>query len=150
MIMKTIFDKTSRDGLIARINKLQENSTPQWGKMNVYQMLKHCTVYENMMLGKTKYKRAFLGRLFGPMALKDFIKDESPLKRNMPTLTELKITGNSIDFESERKKWISLIKEYEHSSSPGIVHSFFGKLTKEQVGLLAYKHTDHHLRQFNG
>jgi hypothetical protein len=148
--MKTIFDKTSRDELIARINKLQENNTAQWGKMNVYQMLKHCTTYEDMMLGKTQYKRAFLGRLFGQMALKDFIKDESPLKRNMPTLTELKITGNSIDFNSERKKWISLIQEYEHSSSPGIVHSFFGKLTKEQVGLLAYKHTDHHLRQFNG
>jgi hypothetical protein len=148
--MKTIFDKTTRDELIARINNLQESSLPQWGKMNVYQMLKHCTTYEDMMLGKTHYKRAFLGFLFGQMALKDFIKDESPLKRNMPTLTELTITGNHIDFEAERKRWIALIREYEHSSSPGIVHSFFGKLTKEQVGLLAYKHTDHHLRQFNG
>jgi len=29
------------------------------------------------------------------------------------------------------------------------MHPFFGKMTKEQVGYLAYKHTDHHLWQFN-
>jgi hypothetical protein len=39
--MKTIFDKATRDELTARINMLTENSGPNWGKMNVYQMLKH-------------------------------------------------------------------------------------------------------------
>ena len=63
--MKTIFDKNTREELINRINSLDENSTPQWGKMNIYQMLKHCTLCEEMYLGKTKYKRAFIGRLFG-------------------------------------------------------------------------------------
>lgn len=148
--MKTIFDKTTRDELIARINTLNESNTAQWGKMNIYQMLKHCILYEEMMLGKIKYKRAFLGRLFGKMALPEFIKDESPIKRNVPTLPELKIRENNGNVAVEKNKWITLIKEYAHSSSPGIVHSFFGKLTKEQVGYLAYKHTDHHLRQFNG
>ena len=148
--MKTIFDKTARDELIDRINTLNESNTAQWGKMNIYQMLKHCTLYEEMMLGKIKYKRAFLGRLFGKMALPEFIKDESPIKRNVPTLTELRIRENNGDVAVEKNKWIALLKQYEHSSSPGIVHSFFGKLTKEQVGYLAYKHTDHHLRQFNG
>ena len=36
--MKTIFDKTTRDELIYRIDSLNENNTPQWGKMNIYQM----------------------------------------------------------------------------------------------------------------
>jgi len=54
--MKTIFDKQTRDELIDRINKLNENSTAQWGKMNVYQMLKHCTLYEEMLLGKKEFK----------------------------------------------------------------------------------------------
>ncbi len=30
--MKTIFDKTTREELISRINLLNDNSTPQWAK----------------------------------------------------------------------------------------------------------------------
>ncbi len=71
--MKTIFDKPTRDALITRINTLNENSTAQWGKMNVYQMLKHCTLAEELYLGKTKHKRVFLGRLIGKMVLKSLI-----------------------------------------------------------------------------
>lgn len=128
---------------------LKENSTAQWGKMNIYQMLKHCTLYDDMMLGKKKYKRVFLGRLFGKIALKDFVNDESPIKRNTPTLTELKVKEKNGNVVSERKKWVSQIEEYSLFLNPDIIHSFFGKLTKEQVGYLVYKHTDHHLRQFN-
>jgi hypothetical protein len=147
--MKTIFDKITRDGLIDRINMLNEDNGAEWGKMNIYQMLEHCTRYEEMVLGKVQYKRAFLGLLFGKMALKDFVKDDSPLKRNMPTIAGLKVTESNSDFASEREKWIALIKEYAHFSNPGFVHSFFGRLTNEQIGQLAYKHADHHLRQFN-
>jgi hypothetical protein len=63
--MKSVLDKTTRDELINRINTLNESSMPQWGKMNVYQVLKHCVLAEEMYLGKKEYKRSFLGRLFG-------------------------------------------------------------------------------------
>ena len=146
--MKTIFDKTTRDALIARINTLTENSTAQWGKMNVYQMLKHCTLWEEWIASNKKHKQQFIGRLFGKMALKNVLKDEAPLRRNTPTLPELGIKDNS-DVDSEKKKWIALIEQNANFSNPDFVHSFFGKMTKEQVGQMAYKHTDHHLRQFN-
>ena len=148
--MKTIFDKATRDNLIERISNLDENRTAQFGKMNIYQMLKHCTLYEEWILGKNnpEYKQAFIGRLFGKMALKDFIKDDSPLKRNVSTLNFLKVKETTGDVEAEKKKWIKLIEEYEHFSNPDFIHSFFGKMTKEQIGYLDYKHIDHHLRQF--
>ncbi len=66
--MKTVFDKTTRNELINRIKTLDENSTAQWGKMNIYQVLKHCTLWQEWVLGKKTYKRAFIGRLFGKMA----------------------------------------------------------------------------------
>ena len=47
--MKSIFEKEIRDGLINRINSLTENSQAQWGKMNVYQMIRHCRLWEEMM-----------------------------------------------------------------------------------------------------
>lgn len=146
--MKTIFDHSTREELISRINTLTESSEAQWGKMNIYQMLKHCTLYEEMMLGKVSFKRVFPGRLFGKMALKEFTQDQSPIKQQVPTLTELKVKEKSGDVLAEKKKWIALLKEYGQHSHPVIIHSFFGKLTKEQTGCLVYKHTDHHLRQF--
>ena len=121
----------------------------QWGKMNIYQMLKHCTLWDEWTLGKHKYKRAFIGLLFGKIALKSILKDEKPLTRNTPTLPELRITEANGDVASERNKWIALIEGYAHFSNPDFVHSFFGKMTKEQIGYVAYKHADHHLRQFN-
>ena len=147
--MKTIFDKTTTDELIRRINSLNENSTAQWGKMTVYQMMKHCRMWEEMLSGKIQCKRIFLGRLIGSIALKHELKDETPMGRNSPTSVELKVTESNIDLESERAKWIALIEAHEHFSNPNFVHPFFGEMTKEQIGYFAYKHTDHHLRQFN-
>ncbi len=111
-------------------------------------MLKHCTLWEEMILGKKKYKQAFIGQLFGKMALKNVLKDEKPLRQNTPTIPDLKITENG-NVASERTKWIALIDGHANFSNPDFVHPFFGKMTKEQIGYLAYKHTDHHLRQFN-
>ena len=147
--MKTIFDKITRDEVINRINSLNENSTAQWGKMNIYQMLKHCTLCEEMYLGKKEYKRAFIGRLFGKIGLKNLLKNENPIKRNSPTSPEFKIKENTGDLSSEKMKWIFLIEEYTQYSNNDFAHWFFGKMTKEQVGFFVYKHTDHHLRQFS-
>lgn len=148
--MKTIFDKTIGDELIARINTLTENSTPQWGKMTVQQMVKHCILSEDMISGKIKCKRIFLGRLIGRMVLKSAMKEERLMMRNAISSPELVVTKNGGDMAADKAKWIALIEEHEHYTvPPGYVHPFFGVMTKEQIGILAYKHIDHHLRQFN-
>ena len=147
--MKTVFDKTTRDELADRINLLTENKAAQWGKMNAYQMLKHCTRWEEWVQTSEQHKQSFVGMLFGRMALKGVLKDDRPLPLSTPTLPLLIVTEQSGDMESEKKKWIALIEQYANYSNPSFVHTFFGKMTKEQVGYLAYKHTDHHLRQFN-
>jgi hypothetical protein len=145
--MKTIFDKATREDLITRINTLTENSAVQWGKMNVYQMVKHCTMWEEMLLGKKVYKQSFLGRLVGKFALKDMMKDE-PVKPNLPTVPSFKMTGNG-DFAAAKTEWVNLIKEHGNQENSGFVHPFFGQLTADQAGRMDYKHIDHHLRQFN-
>ena len=149
--MKSIFDESNRAALIKRIKTVNEHSSSQWGKMNVYQMLKHCTIWEEWIQGRNKptYKQELLGFIFGKLALKSMIKDDKPFKRNVPTSASFRVKELDGDLESEKKKWISLIEGYENFSNPGFVHDFFGKMTKEQIGILAYKHSDHHLRQFN-
>jgi hypothetical protein len=117
--------------------------------MNIYQALKHCVIAEEMYLGKKTYKRMFLGRILGKMALKNLTKDEAPMGKNAPTSTDFKVEETTGDVIAERDKWITLLEEYENFSNPELVHWFFGKMTREQIGYLVYKHADHHLRQFN-
>jgi hypothetical protein len=147
--MKSVFDETTRTELIRRIDALDENSRAQWGNMNLYQMLKHCSAWEDLIFGRKKYKRAFAGYLFGKMALKAVLKDDKPLRRSTPTIPALVIKEIEGDSPGEKKQWIEKVREYAHFPNHGLVHPFFGKMTREQVGYLVYKHIDHHLRQFN-
>jgi hypothetical protein len=148
--MKTIYDKQTQEELIKRINLLNEYNKRLWGKMTVRQMVKHCLVWDEMNFGKMNLKQIFIGRLFGKMALKSFLKEDSPVKRNLGTLPELKITEDiKEDLQSLKEQWIASIQKYaDLGDNHGYIHSFFGKMNRAQIGLMAYKHTDHHLRQF--
>jgi len=148
--MKTIFDKTTREELIVRITLLNDNSSAQWGKMNVFQMVKHNTYWNGWILGKENhtYRQTLLGKLFGKMALMKMIKDEEPFDKNIPTSSQFKVNEMSGNLEAEKSEWISLIEEYNDFKNSGFLHDFLGKMTNEQIGILVYKHTDHHLRQF--
>ena len=148
--MKTIFDHPTRQELTTRIQQVAADHQPQWGKMNVYQMLQHNTYWNEWILGKNGhvYKQTFMGKLFGKIALKRMVKDEQPFDKNIPTSEQFKPKSSNGDLELEKLKWIALIEEYESYHNPDFVHDFFGRMTKEQIGILVYKHTDHHLRQF--
>jgi len=145
--MKTVYDKAVRDELIARIRMVNENSPSLWGKMTVFQMVKHCVLWEDMVLHGKKYRRVFAGRLFGKIALKSILKDGAPLRRSTPTIPELVVTGDG-SVSLQKEKWIGLIEEHGRLFNSEFVHPFFGRMTQEETGVLAYKHSDHHLRQF--
>ncbi len=144
--MKTILDKNNRNELIERINAVDENATPKWGRMNAYQMLKHCYLTEELYLGKKHYDRIFIGRIFGKIALRSILK-KGVFPKNAQTKPDFIVTGNG-NVEDEKRRLVSLINEYETFSQPFVMHWFFGKMTSEQVGIFSYKHLDHHLQQF--
>jgi hypothetical protein len=148
--MKTIFEKSTRDELIDRINTLNENSHPLWGKMNCYQMARHCTIWCEWVSGKNDpvYKQEFLGRIFGKWALKSNTQNNKPIGKNMPAGKAFTIKEKEGNFQIEKAIWINLVTDFENFSNDRFIHDFFGKMTKEQIGVFAYKHMDHHLRQF--
>ncbi|SDE85899.1 Protein of unknown function [Dyadobacter soli] len=148
--MKTIFEAATREELIRRIQSLEKSNAAQWGKMNVYQMTKHCTIWDEWVLGehKPKYKQELIGWIFGKMALKSFVKDDRPIKKNIPSGTAFIVKEQEGDLELQKQIWISRIRAYKDFYNPDFIHDFFGKMTREEIGIFAYKHSDHHLRQF--
>lgn len=89
-----------------------------------------------------------MGRLIGPGLLKKILKDEAPFGKNSPTSPVLKTNGDKGDLEQQKKELVERLARYTDFKNEGFVHPFFGPMTKEQIGKFAYKHTDHHLRQF--
>jgi hypothetical protein len=148
--MKTIFDQTTRNQLHQRIDRLQETNTANWGKMNAGQMVKHFCIWDAWIQGKGNYhyRHAFIGKLFGRMALKTHTKDDRPLPRNMPSGKFFAVKEKVADFHLLKQQWKALLDGYAHFSNDRFVHDFFGKMTREQIGIFVYKHYDHHLRQF--
>ena len=148
---ETIFNSSDRSQLITRIGNLTELHTPGWGKMNIHQMLKHNIYWNQWILGKGSpvYKQVFMGKLFGKIALNKMIKDKAPFDRNIPTSAQFKFPVTDGDVLAGKTDWILLLSVYDHFHNPNFVHDFFGKMTQDQIGILVYKHTDHHLRQFN-
>ncbi|TRX59206.1 DinB family protein [Fulvivirga sp. M361] len=149
--MKTIFDETSRVELIERISKLSSEHKAQWGKMTVGQMIAHMNIWNEWVLGKNDlpHQQSFLGKLIGKWMLKKDTKDATPMAKGMPAGKEFTINEVNDNIDKLKEQWVHLIQEYEDYSEWYFMHDFYGKMTREQIGIFAYKHTDHHLRQFN-
>lgn len=149
--MKSIFDNNAVAELSRRISKLDHTARSQWGKMDVGQMMRHCAENDRMLLGLKTFKRLLIGRLIGKAVLRSNIADDAPLKKNSPTHPDLKI-NTTLDPAVEKEAWLPLLEAYnklDRNAYDNFIHPFFGPMTREQVGIFAYKHIDHHLRQFN-
>lgn len=147
--MKSVYNKSDLLEIIARLDKISTGSERQWGTMGPAQMLAHCTEALKIPAGESKPPRLFLGRIIGS-AIKNIALSEKPFRKNSPTDPSFVIKEEK-DVNQEREKLKSLLEKFHQagiekcSDHP---HTFFGKLTPEEWGVLGYKHLDHHLRQF--
>lgn len=145
--MKSIFEEKAYKEIMDRINKLDETSKANWGKMNVGQMTWHCQGPLNIILEKNDYgmKPSWLAKIF----FKKSLYNEKPWKKGLPTAKFLK-TKDQKDFSVEKENLVKLIDEtYQHrDKTEWNPHPAFGYFTAQQWGQMQYKHLDHHLRQF--
>ncbi|WP_339164907.1 DUF1569 domain-containing protein [Siminovitchia sp. FSL H7-0308] len=147
--MKNIFNQLHSEEILNRIDKLSPDSQPQWGKMNVSQMLAHCSSFQDIAMGNSFPPRGWLGIIVGRFA-KQIMYNDKTLPHNMSTIPTILIT-NDRDFETEKEKLKQKITIFQNNGPEKCTthpHPFFGKLTSEQWGKGIYKHLDHHLKQF--
>ena len=150
-IMKTLFNPSDRESLVARIKSLEPESAREWGKMNPAQMLCHCGKALETATGDRPMKQKFLGKILMPF-IKSSILGEKPFGKNAPTDPTFVVSGER-EFAAEKARLLTLIDRFVERGAPAAAketHAFFGKLSSEEWGELMYKHIDHHLRQFGG
>lgn len=132
--------------LVRRIETITPNSKRKWGTMSVAGMIAHCT------LALEVYSRDFELPMhthwYSPLS-KVFALSRIPFPHGIKLPFELP-KEDGLDLESERSILLEAIERFaslpvEHKFQP---HFLLGEMTREEFGILAYKHTDHHLRQF--
>ena len=145
--MKTIWEQTACEELIARAEKLHADLPANWGKMNCPKMLAHVTDGIRMTLGEKDIPPKNTPLKFAP--IKHLILYWLPFPKGAPTAPELleRIPGEwereMADFKSAFAK---LTASKERTSWPE--HPAFGKLSTKDWGVLVYRHIDHHFKQF--
>jgi hypothetical protein len=147
--MKSMFDTGTLKDILERINKLQPTAQRQWGKMDVAQMMAHCSAALETATGQRVLPRAFIGRILGPFVKPSFL-GEKPFPRNAPTDKHF-IISDAREFAKEKNRLVQLTKQFGEGGEakcPPHQHSFFGMFTPQEWSIAMYKHLDHHLRQF--
>jgi uncharacterized protein DUF1569 len=146
--MKTFWDASTREEICRRVERLNLESKPQWGKFNVSQMLAHVNDSMRMAIGDvaTAPKPSPLRR----WPLKQLIVYVAPWPKGVPTAPELLARCDSAMFADEKAAFRTLANRLasKRASDAWPEHPAFGQLTHRAWGVLEYRHADHHLRQF--
>lgn len=147
--MQSLFNEKAYAEILERLNNLSPESEANWGKMNVSQMLAHCSEplkvpLEKITLAKPNPVMRLLFSLF-----KKSLYDDKPWKQGLPTSKEFKIVDER-EFQKEKQALKTLIEEFylEKNKTDWPPHPFCGHFSTEQWGKMQYKHLDHHFRQF--
>jgi hypothetical protein len=148
--MKSLYSPEAEQEVLTRLNTLSQQSARQWGKMEVDQMLAHCSAALEVAVGEKMPKRIFIGKILAPL-FKSTVLGEKPFSKNGPTDKSFIITDRR-DFEKEKTRLTGLIKQFSEGGAAKCTthpHSFLGNITADEWGTLMYKHLDHHFRQFS-
>jgi hypothetical protein len=146
--MRSVLDEGDRKALCRRVASLTAHSSPQWGRFTVATMLAHLCQSTRMALGELPVKPR--GRVaFQRFPLKHLILYVFPFPKGAPTAPEL-LAAPPGPFEADQSTLQTLLERLGAGPCDGAgpVHPLFGPLSRKEWGALAYKHSDHHLRQF--
>lgn len=146
--MKTLWDPAARRELCDRLTRLTPAATRRWGTMSAPHMVAHLVDSMRMAIGDIPVASKNLPLRFTP--IKQLIIYCLPFPKGAPTAPEL-VSRLPADWPSECATLLTLIDRFadRSRSAPGWPdHPAFGKLTGNSWGVLAYRHIDHHLRQF--
>lgn len=150
MALPSIFDEKIIDGFLRRLENINYNSKPKWGKMNSSQMLAHLNVAYDLAFGKTSSNHSKIKKWLLKLFVKKIVTNEKPFKQNSPT-APIFIVSSEKDFSQEKA---NLINNMRHVISKGPNYfegkesDSFGPLTIVEWNNMFYKHLDHHFKQF--
>lgn len=145
--MKSMWRETTRREMQERLARLTAESPGKWGKMTAPRMVAHVTQSFKSAFGDLAVASKNLPLRYSP--LKELVIYWMPFPKNAPTAPEL-LAREPGDWKTDVSELASLMERFASQSprSAWPEHAAFGRLSGAQWGILMYRHTDHHFRQF--
>jgi hypothetical protein len=146
-MQRSLSNARARQALLDRLDKLTPDSAPLWGSMTAPQMLAHLADW--MLMASGDLRPAPIKRLLRYPPIKQLAIYWLPFPRGVSTAPELKSrlpSAWSIERDAVRQR----VESFETLSLRGSwpEHPVFGDMTSRAWGVFAWRHMDHHLRQF--
>ena len=110
--MKSLFNQSDYLEIRNRLEILTPQSPRQWGKMDIAQMMAHCSVGFEQAIGKLPFKdksNIILRVVVKRLVLKAIHKGD--LRKNEKTFRKF-IINDQRDFETEKNKMLKLMDEF--------------------------------------
>jgi hypothetical protein len=146
--MKTMWDAPCQQEIRDRVARLSPERKGEWGKMSAPEMVCHLAESLKMALGDLPVARKNVPIRYPP--LKQLIVYLAPFPKNVPTAPEL-LARTPRAWHADVADLQALVDRFVARGGEAISwpeHPAFGRLSRRAWGVLAYRHMDHHLRQF--
>ena len=148
--MYNVFDPAQNQKYLERLENLNADTKPQWGKMNAGQMLAHLNVAYKMTNGKLEVKYNWFTKQMLKLFVKSTVIGSKPYKKNGQTAPAFIIEGDR-DFEKEKNDLIQYMKSVEKLGKDhydGKASPAFGPMSSQEWSIMFGKHMEHHFTQF--
>src|SRR5581483_6109275 len=150
--VKSLAQPEARAEIIARVQNVRPETKGNFGVLSAPEMIVHCTIAMEAALGLCQVSSAetFLMRhvvkyiaLYSP----------GPWPPGFKTRPEMDMQRNGTrpgEFVSDVAKFVQRVEEFGTRSAtmPWARHPMFGAMSEAEWKCWAYRHNDHHLKQF--
>src|SRR3954452_10773452 len=138
------------DEVISRLAALTPETPRRWGTMTADEMLCHLADSFRATLGE---RPASSATTWASRTIMKWVALHTPLPwpKGLPTRPEVnpkKLGTRPIEFERDRQAVVDLIRRFVAKGVTYDRHPTFGAMSNSEWLVWAYRHLDHHLRQF--
>ncbi len=146
--MGTLWNERDRGRLLARLERLDSEAPARWGSFTATRMLAHLNDTLRMASGEL-VPAARKSPLRYPL-VKQLVIYVAPWPKGAPTAPELLSRCDRAAWEEEKKAFPGSLERFASRPRGATMpaHPAFGRLSRRTWGFLAYRHADHHFRQF--
>jgi hypothetical protein len=150
--VKTVADPVVLESLVRRLRAVQLDTPRRWGTLTPHEMLCHLGDAAAMVVG-TRPRKKPLTPTRRPIRKAIGLWTPIPWPQGFPTnpAHDPKADGTRPTvFESDRARALEGLEAIARAVPNGLApaHGFFGTMSSRDWQRWAYRHTDHHLRQF--
>jgi hypothetical protein len=137
--------------ILQHLEKLADNSTPNWGGMSAQRMVEHLSDSLQMAVGKNKFPLEIPEDRIPRM--KEFLLSEKPMAKNIEVpfaKKDEKLRNENLELAIDElaENWIEFEEYYFENEGNENLHPYYGPLNYEEWLRLHSKHFTHHFEQF--